>query len=251
VRRRLQTIASFYARIARTYTRWAPFLLLLGTIVFVPLGLVDAIAVHFDLRSLDVENGAVLFAVVVTTLALAGTGLIGEVFYSGAVAVALTHPHDGRPPSLREIAGRLKYRRLIAVDLLYTLIVSVGILLFVAPGTVAFVWLGLAGPVVEIEGRGIRAAFARSLRLVRGRFWLVFFVLVPVEIAGDGLANLATSFTHHLLGSSLPAEWLSESLANIVLTPAYAVAAVLLTLDLIAEKDGDGPRLRPQPVVSA
>jgi len=250
VARRLKTTASIYARIARIYARWAPFLLLLGAIVFVPLGLIDAIALHFDLRSIDLGNGIEILAIVTATLALAGTGLLGEVFYSGAVAVSLTHPHAGKPPGLREIAARLKYRRLIAVDLLYTLIVSVGLVFFVAPGAIAFVWLGLAGPVVEIEGRGVRAALSRSMRLVRGRFWRVFWVLVPIELAGDSLANLSTSLTHHLLGSSFLVEWLSESLANIVLTPVYAVAAVLLTLDLIAEKDGDGPRLRREPVIA-
>lgn len=247
MRRRLGAVPRFYVRIVRTYARWAPFLLLLGAIVFVPLGLIDAIAVHLDIRSLDLGNGLELVAIATATLALAGTGLLGEVFYSGAVAVALTHPHDGRPPSLGEIAARLDYRRLVAVDLLYTLLVSVGILLLVAPGVAAFVWLGLAGPVVEIERRGVRAALARSMRLVRGRFWLVLGVLVPIELAGDGMANLTTSLTHQLLGGSLAAEWLSASLANIVLTPVYAVAAVLLTLDLIAEKDGKQARLHSEP----
>jgi hypothetical protein len=241
----VKDLAAFYARIARTSARWAPFLFLLGAIVFVPLGLIDAITLQLDLRTFEIDNGLGILAVVTAVLALAGTGLIGEVFYSGAVAVALTHPHDGRPPSLREIAGRLNYGRLIAVDLLYTLVVAIGLVFFVAPGAAAFVWLGLSGPVVEIEGRGIRAAFARSLRLVRGRFWLVFWVLVPVELAGDSLANLSTSLTHHLLGSSLPAEWFSESLSNIVLTPIYAVAAVLLTIDRIAEKEAVQPR-QPQ-----
>lgn len=247
MKRRLGPIAAFYVRIVRTYWRWAPFLFLLGTIVFVPLGLIDALALHADLSTLDLNNGVEILAVATALLALAGTGLIGEVFYSGAVAVALTHPHHGRPPSLREIATRLAYRRLIAVDLLYTGIVAAGVALFVAPGTIAFVWLGLAGPVVEIERRGVRAAFARSLHLVRGRFWMVFWVLVPIEIFGDGLADLVGSFSHSLLGSSLPVEWLSESLANIVLTPLYAVAAVLLTLDLIAEKDGAGAHLDSDP----
>ena len=42
-------------------------------------------------------------------LALVTTGLLGEVFYTGAVAISLTHPHDGKPPSLREIAGMVDY----------------------------------------------------------------------------------------------------------------------------------------------
>ena len=41
-----------------------------------------------------------------------------------------------------------------------------------------------------------------------------------------------------MLGHSLPAIWAAESISNVALTPVYAVAAVLLTLDLIAEKDG-------------
>jgi hypothetical protein len=245
-----KTLAAFYLRIGRTYARWAPFLLLLGTIVFVPLGLIDAIAVHLDLRSLTVNDSVKLVAIVTATLALAGTGLFGEVFYSGAVAVALTHPHGGKPPSLREIAVRLKYRRLIAIDLLYTLVVAVGLILFVVPGAAAFVWLGVAGPLVEIEGRSVRSAFARSLRLIRGRFWFAFWVLIPVEIAGDGLTNLATSLTHNLLGNSLPAEWFSESVSNILLTPIYAVAAVLLMLDLAAEKDAPSPVRRAQPATA-
>jgi len=244
---RVKTLAAFYLRIGRTYARWAPFLLLLGAIVFVPLGLIDAIAVHLDLRSVTVDNSVEVIAIITATLALAGTGLLGEVFYSGAVAVALTHPHEGKPPSLREIAVRLKYRRLIAVDLLYTLVVAVGLILFVVPGAAAFVWLGVAGPLVEIEGRSVRSAFARSLRLVRGRFWFVFWILVPVEVAGDGLSNLAATLAHNLLGNSLPAEWFSESVSNIILTPLYAVAAVLLMLDLAAEKDASAPAPHAEP----
>ena len=60
----------------------------------------------------------------------------------------------------------------------------------VVPGVLAFVWLGLAAPVVEIEHRGIRAAFRRSVELVRGKFFLVAFVLIPIEIAGDALTDL-------------------------------------------------------------
>ena len=46
---------------------------------------------------------------------LTGTSLIGEVFYSGAVAVALTNPRQKKAPGWREIARRLNYGRLIAV----------------------------------------------------------------------------------------------------------------------------------------
>ena len=67
-------------------------------------------------------------------LALAATGLVGEVFYAGAVAISLTHPHDGHPPSLREIARMVDYGPLIAIDLIYGAAVAVGLVFFVVPG---------------------------------------------------------------------------------------------------------------------
>ncbi len=234
---------SIYVRIARTYARQAPSLLLLAAVVFVPLGLIDAITVNAEVGSLSVSNGLLGAAVVALTV----TGLIGEVFYSGAVAISLTDAAHGRAPSLREIASRLNYRTLIAVDLLYGLIVATGLILLFVPGVAAFVWFGLAAPVVEIEARGVRGAFQRSWDLVRGRFWTVLMVLGPIEVAGDGIAGLAAGLAHRLLGHSLLGTWIAESLSNVVLAPIFAVATVLLTLDLIAEKDGVRPRLHSAP----
>jgi hypothetical protein len=245
---RVRKLASIYGRIARTYWAWSRSLLLLAVIVFVPLGLFDAITIRADIGSLDLANGFQLLAAIGALAALTVTGLLGEVFYSGAVAVSLTHPEHGKAPPLREIAGRLKYRRLIAVDLLYGFLVTVGLVLLVVPGVVLFVWFALAGPVVEIEGHSVRGAFARSWRLVRGSFWTVLAVMVPVELIGDAIADLVTGVVHGLLGHSLFATWMAESVSNIAFTPVFAVAAVLLTLDLIAEKDGSGPRLNPGPV---
>jgi hypothetical protein len=241
------SLFSLYARIWRTYLAWAGTLLPLAVFVFVPLGLIHAIPVHVEAASLTLGSGLEIFGAILALLLLVTTGLIGEVFYTGAVAIALTHPHDDERPSLREIAGTIKYWRLIAVDLIFGVLVAVGIVAFVVPGILVFVYLGLAAPVVEIEHRGVRAALARSYRLVRGHFWVVLLVLVPIEIVSDGLTDLATHLAHSLLGDSLVAEWLTDTATNIVLTPFYAVAAVLLTLDLIAERDGSGPRLHSRP----
>jgi hypothetical protein len=242
---RLRTLGSIYGRIARTYRVSARSLLLLAVIVFVPLGLFDAITLRADLGSVDFSNGLQVVGVLGALAALTVTGLVGEVFYSGAVAISLTHPEHGKPPPLRAIARRLKYGRLIAVDLLYGLFVTVGLVALVAPGVLLFVWLGLAGPVVEMEGRTVRGAFIRSWRLVRGSFWTVMFVLVPIEIVGDAVADGVAGLVHHLLGESLVATWAAETLSNIAFTPVFAVAAVLLTIDLIAKKDGSGPGLNP------
>lgn len=243
---RPRDLLSIYARIGRTYWHWAPSLLLLAVVVFVPLGAIHALTLEAHIGSLDLGGGLHLLALAGAVLALAATGLVGEVFYTGAVSILLTHPHDGRAPSLREIAGMVRYGPLIAIDLLYGFGVAVGLILFFFPGVLVFVWLGLTAPVVEIEHRGIRAAFRRSVELVRHKFWIVALVLIPIEIAGDALTNLATTATHGIVGSEFICEWLADVLSNIAFTPFYAVAAVLLTVDLIREKGG-GVELRPKP----
>jgi hypothetical protein len=248
---RRRRLASIYARIARTCWSGAPSLLLLAVVVFVPLGLLDALAAEVELNSLNVTNGLQVAAVLGATAAIAVTGLLGEVFYSGAVAVSLTNPEHEKAPPISAVARRLDYRRLILVDIIYVAIVIVGLVLLVVPGILVFIWFGLSGPVVEIEGRTVRGALTRSLSLVRGNFWMVFFVLAPVELVGDGVSGLVSHLVHGLLGHSLFATWMAESASNIVFTPVFAVAAVLLTLELIAAKDGVAPRPNPSPAVAA
>lgn len=244
---KLRDAPALYLRIVRTYFNWARVLLPLALVVFVPLGLIHAVPVHFDATHLDLEGAIDVFVLALAIVALGATGLIGEVFYAGAVSIALTHPHDGEPPSLREVARMISYGRLIAVDLLYVLLVAAGLAALVVPGIVLYVYLGLAAPVAEIERRGVRASFARSFHLVRGHFWIVAAILVPFELAGDAITNGAIHLAHVVLGDTLPAEWLADTATNVLFTPFYAVAAVLLTLDLVNDRDGTAPRLHSDP----
>jgi hypothetical protein len=244
----MREAGALYARVLRTYLSWAGTLVPLAIVVFVPLGLVHAIPVHLDVTTLDLTGGVEVLVAMTALVVLATTGLIGEVFYAGAVAIALTHPHDGEPPTLREIARTIDYRTLIAVDLAFGVLVAVGLVALFVPGLLAFVYLGLAAPVAEIEQRGFRSAFARSYAIVRSHFWLVFWVLVPIEVASDAVTTLATSLSHELFGDSLLAEWLTDTASNVLLTPFYAVAAVLLALKLIGDRDGDAPSLHSAPV---
>ncbi|HEU4598842.1 MAG TPA: hypothetical protein VFS26_03785 [Solirubrobacterales bacterium] len=246
----LQRVVGTYVRIWRTYRGWAPSLLALGLVVFIPLGLLDAIPATVDVESFDLDSGVKVATIALAVGAITMTGLLGEIFFSGAIAISLTHPHGERPPSLREIAARVKYGRLIVVDLAFVFIVAIGLLVGVVPGILAFVFLSLAGPAVEIEERSAWGALARSFQLVRGSFWLVFWVVVPIEIVGDAIGSGLARLVHGLLGDTFFATWLAESASNVVLSPFFAVAAVLLTVDLIAVRDGTAPPLHHEPVTA-
>jgi hypothetical protein len=244
------TVREIYVRTARVSWRHAGYLLLLGAAIFVPLGLVDALTDRIpELRAespeevLDLGTVALIAGLVVQAV----TTLLGEVFYAGAVGLALRQGEDSPPPSLREVARRLSYRRLIAVDILFGLGTALGLVLLIVPGIIFFGWFALAGPIVEIEDRGVRAAFARSRQLVRGSFGTVVAVLVPIVIASELLAAGLLQVPHLVIHNALFSDWLGEALSNIVLSPLYAVAAVLMTLELSARKadealeTGEGP----------
>lgn len=248
----LGRLGSLYLRIGRTYREKAGSLLLLAAIIFIPIGFLDALTTSVEIDSLDPTSLLKVAAIIGAVAAITMTGLLGEVFYSGAVAVSLTHPTNERAPSIAEVARRLDYRRLILVDIAYVALVIVGLLIFVVPGILVFVWFGLAGPVVELEGRSVRDALRRSASLVRHNFWLVFLVLAPVELGGDLVGELVGHLVHGALGDSFVATWLAESASNIVFTPIFALAAVLLTLELIANRsEGErGPRRESAPATA-
>lgn len=238
---RLRTLGTEIGEIFRgiffVYRAWWLEILALSLIIFVPIGLLDAADAN-AIDSIGPGHGFQLAALILAALVVSATSLLGEVFLAGAIGLSLSHTEDGRPPSLRFIARRLDYFRLIAVDILFVLLIAAGLVLLIVPGFAAFVYLSLAGPVVEVEGRGIRDSFKRSFQLVRGNFWLVFWVLVPIEVAGGSIQKGIEKLCEELLGHSFVAVGLGEALSEVALAPLFAIAAVLLTHKLIARKDG-------------
>ncbi|MBN8869105.1 MAG: hypothetical protein J0H66_04400 [Solirubrobacterales bacterium] len=236
-------VGEVFKAIFHVYRAWWVEIILLSLIIFIPIGLLDA-ADSQAIEAIGPGHDFQLAALIVAAFAVAATGLLGEVFLAGAIGLSLTHAEDGRPPSLGFIARRLNYFRLIAVDILFVLLVAAGFLLFIVPGVAGFVYLSLTGPVVEVEDRTIWSSFKRSFQLVRGKFWLVFWVLVPIEVVGGLVQKGIEQLCEATLGHSFLALGLGEALAEVALSPLFAIAAVLLTRKLIQLKDG---RLLPGP----
>lgn len=244
---RRQRLVRIYGRLGRVYLAWWPRLLLLAAIVFIPLGFVDALLEQIDTDALNVTSGFQIVALLGALAAVTASGLFGEVFFSGAIAASLTHPEDEESPGFVRLARHISYGKLIAVDLIFVTMMVIGTIAVIVPGILVFVYLSLAGPVVELEKRGVWDGFRRSFRLVRGHFWMAAGVLIPIELVGDGLNDAIVGAAHHLFGHHLLAAWVGESIGNIVTAPVASVAFVLLTLDLIHHHDGEAPRLKRRP----
>lgn len=205
-------------------------LMVTALVVFIPVGFVEA-ASH-GLEHLD-TGGAAVPALIGAALVITITATIGDVFYTGVIAAVVGERRTGVRHELAEIARTLPYLRLVGVDVLFALVVAVGMVLLIVPGVIAFTWFVLAAPVVEIEGLGVRASFRRSRELVRGNFWRVLALLAPVVIAGDELGNLMLSGGPWILGGFF-GDWLGAALAEALTVPFFALAAVVITHHLIS-----------------
>jgi hypothetical protein len=229
------TARDIYVRTARTYWRRGGYLLLLGIAVFIPLGLINALADGIqqvrieDLGGIaDLGTYAILAAIVLQAL----TSLIGEIFYSGAVAIALARGEESQPPPLLTIAKHLSYGRLIVIDLIVAAGTAIGLLALVVPGLVFLTWFALAGPIIELEGTRVRDALRRSRQLVRGHFWAVFLVVLPISVGSEILSTASLGWFHEIIHSHILSDWAGEAATGILLSPIYAVAVVLMTLEL-------------------
>jgi hypothetical protein len=236
-----------YRRILATLRAEALPLLTVAAIVFVPLSLLEAVA--GQTTEIDLDDVTVLEAggLAIAALVQIGTSLVGEVFYAGVVAALIVEKRTGIRRRLGDVARELPYLRLLAVDLFYSLGVAVLLLLLIVPGVLFFTYFALTAPIVEIEDRGIRAAFRRSRKLVRGHFWTVLAILLPVSAVIELLTEADQAAVNALLGESLVSDWLGTSIVNVALTPIYAVAAVVLTIELIEAKGDPLPAPSPAP----
>jgi hypothetical protein len=228
--------AHLYRRILATIRAHGWSLVIVAAAVFIPISLIEAVGER--VLEVDVEELTTLEAggVAATAVVQVATSLGGEVFYAGAVAAVIVGSRTGVHRPLREVARELPYLRLLGVDLLYTLGAALLFLLLIVPGVVFFTYFALTAPVVEIEDRGIRAGFRRSRELVRGRFWTVLVILLPIAIVIELLTEADQALVNELLGHTLLADWLGTTIVNVVLNPVYAVAAVVLTIELIEAK---------------
>jgi hypothetical protein len=110
--------------------------------------------------------------------------MAGIVLYAGMLdRIVGHHLHGHERPTIRGALRTLPWVRLLAADAILVGATTIGTALFVVPGLIVFTLFCLVGPLVNIEGIGVGAAFRRSASLVRTAPWpTVFLVTVPTYV---------------------------------------------------------------------
>jgi hypothetical protein len=127
----------------------------------------------------------------------------------------------------------------IVGSVLFSLAVSVGLLLLIVPGIILILIWWVYVPAIVVEGKGIIGAFGRSRELTRGRRWhllgLVVFIavaLIAVSFVISGLLPNAETPGGSTLGSIVEYVFLS------LVTAFNAVLVAVGYYYLRAEKEG-------------
>jgi hypothetical protein len=225
-------------------------------IVIVPLEILDVIITRASLPAGVVVRNGTLYSSSVTgaATASAATGelvvtvlsLIGILLATGALFQLLLDSYLGRPHRVAESLAYARHRlgSLLWLSIIVTVLVLVGLILFIVPGIYVLVSLSVALPVLMLEGLTGRAAASRAGRLVSGRWWATFgrllialilygVVYVLIGSVGSGIASGTSSVTTFLIIQAAVA-----AVAYILLAPFWAAVVTVIYIDLRVRKEG-------------
>jgi hypothetical protein len=172
---------------------------------------------------------------------------IGSLVATGACFKAIADGYLGEKAEWRPALGYAARRlhSILWVTLLASFISLLGLVLFVVPGVYLYVAFAVAVPVLLTEGVKGTKALGRSRRLVKGRWWGTFGVVVLgailVGIVEGALVGLTAAVTtldtsDPTLGSFL-ANTTATVLASVLATPLSAAFATVLYFDLRVRKE--------------
>ncbi len=203
---------------------------LTAVLVFVPINVIE-VAAEPVLED-PFEHGFGILAAVSLALITGFLATFGDIFYAGLLDEVVGSDLRGhRLPSTATVMRDLPWMRLALANLVFAAIVSIGFVLAVIPGIVAFVLFGLVGAVINIERRGVFASFRRTASLVAPHFVLAA-LLILVPTAAEGVVDdWFIRFEHD---ASWPAVVGASALIAVVVGSVVGLIEVTLAHVLIA-----------------
>ncbi len=130
-------------------------------------------------------------------------------------------------------------------SLLFSVAVSIGLMLLVIPGVILILMWWVYIPVVVVEAQGIMGGFGRSAELTRGRRWHILGILLVIVLISIVVSVvLAGTIGTILMSAPSDSTFLVVSIVDYALTAIVtAYASVLVAVGyyyLRAEKEGIG-----------
>jgi hypothetical protein len=165
----------------------------------------------------------------------------------GSITFAACESALGRPVTLWG-AVRSALRRYLHIVGYFLLLVGMAILFCVFP---LWIWIGVRWiawmPAMFVENIGLGAALGRSWRLVEGRWWRTFLILVLMYILVQVVASALQAFLFlgQLLLQAVISSYLSLAISEAtgiivssLVAPILQIATVLIYFDLRVRKEG-------------
>ena len=203
------------------------FMLKLALAIFIPLGLLGTLDAWYVQGATESAN----FERIVAGAIISSTTLVGTLVYAGAVASALVHAGPDFEPTFGWVLRTTRWRTIIAIDILFSIAVVIGLVLLIVPGIILYARWVLAAPIADIDRIGIRAAFHRSTAESKGHRIAIVTLLLALSIA-TGVLQSGISTLADDLGSTFAVEWTASLLSQIIVDPPYALLAVAFVLEL-------------------
>jgi len=124
------------------------------------------------------------------TISVETISLFGTILLAGFLCKLVGRDKDGGPagaPGERvaviAVIRSLPWISLIVADILFAVLVAIGLVLLVIPGLILFTYFAVVAPAIEVEHRKPVSGLRRSVHLVRPHLWAAALLVTLPEAA--------------------------------------------------------------------
>ena len=205
-------------------------LVALATMVLLPLIVIEFALYGVADISLTTDDSLSLWIVSIPVFVYS---IESHHFLSGLIERLEGAERHGHPtPRLGPLLRDLPWARLFWADMLFTLLLVAGLALAIVPGVLVGTYFALVMPLINLERQPVLATFRRSIRLVRGNFWRVLVVWVPIWFVTTTVTEALSELLEHL-GHSQLVHMVAHLVPEALLLPLVALPSVIMTFELV------------------
>jgi len=158
-------------------------------------------------------------------------GSLSHYFFAGVLERFVTADRLRAPaPTLGQVVRDLPWFHLLVADVVLTVAIAAGLLLFIVPGILVATWFALTLPLINLEDLRPMAAFRRSASLVQGHAWTVGGITVATFVAPELFLGVTAAASDGF--ETLASLFIQAAVATLLL-PIAALPLVVTTYDLL------------------